>query len=157
MKKIALFIIIIIFLASCATTVEKPKRSLSEDLGSSEKTEILRERINEFWSAFVKEDYEKIYYIYDPFFQAKTNKFAFMGSLGRIKYHSFEIKDIVVQGNVAKVNMSIVYSLPPVRIKAKEFSQPETSTEFEETWLYIYDNWYKEFYMYSAEQGVVEY
>lgn len=162
MRNIALFFIILMLLSSCSITMEKPnlempKRNLAEELDSPEKTELLRERVQQFWTAFVKGDYEKIYFLHDPFFQAKTNKFSFMGTLGRIKYHTFEIKDINLQGNVAKVTMMVVYSLPPMKLRTKEFSQPETSTEFEETWLFIYDNWYKEFYMKSAEMGVVEY
>jgi hypothetical protein len=47
--------------------------------------------------------------------------------------------------------------MPKVRFKVQEFSAPETSAEFKENWLYIYDNWYKEFYMHSFEKGIVEY
>lgn len=178
MKKITIILFMLLFLSSCAT-VENPqinliettgavtpkdkvltepvKKSLSDDLGSPHKAGLLRERVTDFWSAFIKEDYEKIYFIYDPFFQARTNKFAFMGKLGRLKYHSFEIKGIQVQGNVAKVQLGVVYSLPLMKIKDKEFSQSETFAEFEETWLYIYDNWYKEFFMHAAESGIAEY
>lgn len=156
MKKAGFIAIVFLLLAACAgmkTTV----RSMSDDPGSPEKVTILRDKVSEFWTAFLKEDYERIYYLYDPFFQARTNKHAFMGTLGRMKYHKFEIKDIKVEGNVATVKVNVVYSLPKVIIKTREFSQPETPTEFEEKWLYIYDNWYKEYYMHAIEEGIVYY
>jgi hypothetical protein len=158
MKKVFLAVLISLSLLIACAGIESKRKSMSEDLGSPEKVALLKERVNDFWSAFVKEDYEKIYNIYDPFFRAKTDKNTFFGTLGKIKYHEFEIKDIKVEGNVARVKVRTVYSLPKVKLKTQEFSTPEeTPTEFEETWLYIYDNWYKEYYLYSLETGVVKY
>jgi len=153
MKKLLLFLLILVM--ACATM--ESRRHMVEDLGSPKKVSLLRKRVTAFWSAFVNEDYEKVYYLYDPFFRARTNKSAFIGRLGRIKYHSFEIKDIKVEGNVAKVKVKVVYSMPKTRFKRLEFSQPKTETEFEETWLYIYDNWYKEYYLYALKAGIVYY
>ena len=76
---------------------------------------------------------------------------------GKINYHNAEVKDIRVEGNVARVKVSIVYSLPPTKLKTQVFTQAETSSEFEETWLYVYDNWYKEYYMAVVEKGVANY
>lgn len=152
-KTVFLLLVSMIFLNSCAIS----QKRMTEDLGSPEKIALLKERVNEFWTAFVKEDYEKIYYLFDPFFKVRTNKYAFIGNLGRIKYHEFEIKDIKVEGNVAKVKVKVVYSMPKVVLKIKEFSVPRTPDEFEETWLYIYDNWYKEYYLRSIDEGIVKY
>ncbi len=158
MKKVFLAVLISLSLLMACAGIESKTKSMSEDLGSPEKVALLKERVNDFWSAFVKEDYEKIYNIYDPFFRAKTDKNTFLGTVGKIKYHEFEIKDIKVEGNVAKVKVRTVYALPKMRLKTQEFSTPEkTPTEFEETWLYIYDNWYKEYYIHSLEVGVVQY
>ncbi|MBM4140025.1 MAG: hypothetical protein FJ242_00795 [Nitrospira sp.] len=158
MKKVFFVVLISLLSLTACAGIETSRKSMSEDLGSPEKVDLLRERVNDFWSAFVKEDYEKIYYLYDPFFRTRTpNKHAFMGTLGKIKYHKFEVKDIKVEGNVAKLKVSVVYSIPKTRFKIAEFSQPETPAEFEETWLYIYDNWYKEYYMHAAEAGIVYY
>lgn len=153
MRKIVLLSIILFLMNACAS-MEPPKRSMVDDLGSPEKAELLRKRVGEFWTAFVKEDYEKIYYLYDPLFQVRANKYAFMGMLGKIKYHEFEIKDIKVEGNVARVKVWVVTLVPEFRFKQLKFSQPEKPVEFEETWLYIYDNWYKEYYMEMMEQGL---
>ena len=142
-------------LFACAG-VEPRGKSLSEDLGSPEKVELLRERAYDFWSAFVKKDYETVFSIYDPFFQARTDVNSFSGKI-LLTYHEFEIKDIKVEGNVAKVKLNIVYSMEKVAFKDQEFSQPETEAEFEETWLYIYDNWYREYYLESVGAGYAKY
>ncbi len=157
MKNKILVVLMVISVTACAS-VKSTSKGMVEDLSSPpEKIKLLRQRVNDFWTAFIKEDYERIYYLYDPFFQAGTNKYAFMGTLGMVKYHEFEIKDIKVEGNVAQVKISLVYSMPKVRLKLEEFTVSKTQAEFEENWLYIYDNWYKEFYMHALEKGVVYY
>jgi hypothetical protein len=158
MKRTILLLLFFVMLTSCAG-LRTTGKSMVEDLGSPEKTALLRQRANDFWNASVKEDYDKVYSLYDPFFRAKhPDKSAVIGKLiGKIKYHSFEVKDIRVEGNVAKVTISLIYSVPAIRMKAQVFSAPETAAEFEETWLYIYDNWYKEYYLAMYEKGFVEY
>ena len=132
-------------------------KSMSEDPGSPEKVALLRARANEFWSAFVKKDYEKVFELYDPFFRAKTDKNYFFGTLGKVVYHEFEIQDVKVEGNIGTVSMKVTYSVPFARVKTQTFTVPKTTTEFKEKWLYIYDNWYKEYYLHSLETGVAVY
>ncbi len=156
MKNIFFAIIVSLLLIACAG-VEPKGKSMSDDLGSAEKGALLRERANEFWTAFIKRDYERVYEIYDPFFQSRTAKKSFVGKLGTLQYHDFEIKDIKMEGNVAKVTVKVVYSMPNFTVKMQEFKVPESTTEFEEPWLYIYDNWYKEYYLESIETGIAKY
>jgi hypothetical protein len=152
MKRILLMVMIGFSLAACAGA---PVR-MTEDQSSAAKVALLRERVQEFWTASVNGEYEKTFSLFDPFFQASTNKYAFLGTRGTIKYHSFEIKDIKVDGNVGHVTMGIVYSVPKVKFKTQEFSQPETPAVFEDSWLFVDDNWYKE-YKTEQRQGVVRY
>ncbi len=146
MKRILLVLLIGFSLAACAGS----PRKMVEDQGSPAKVALLRERVNEYWTASVNAEYEKTFYLFDPFFQASTNKYSFLGTRGVIKYHSFEIKDIKVDGNVGHVTMMIVYSIPKSVFKKAEFSKPPTSAEFVEPWLFVGDNWYKE---YKADEG----
>ena len=141
MKRILLLLLIGFSLAACAGA----PRNMVEDQGSPAKVALLRERVNAFWTASVNKDYEKTFYLFDPFFQASTNKHMFIGSRGVIEYHSFEIKDIKVDGNVGHVTMIIVYSIPKTVFKKAEFSKAPTSAEFEETWLFVGNNWFKEY------------
>lgn len=156
MKKIIFIFLTISLLAGCAGMANKTK-SLSDDMGSPEKIALLRERTTEFWTAFVKEDYEKIFNMQDPFFRATKDMHTYISTLGRIKYHKFEIKDIKVEGNIAKVEMSLVYSMPSYKFKKMTFSVPETEQKIEMTWIYVYDNWYKEWRSEMVESGSAEY
>ena len=157
MKKTIFSLLIFMTLAGCAG-LKATENSMVEDLGSPQKIALLRERATDFWNAFVKEDYKKVYSLYEPFFRASNPGSAGIEKArGKIKYHKAEVKDIQVEGNFARVKVSIVYSLPPTRMKSQVFTQPETPAEFEETWLYVYDNWYKEYYMAVVEKGVADY
>lgn len=155
MRNIILLLLTFIVLTACAS-VKTPGKSMAEDLGSPEKVELLRKRAHDFWSAMVTSDYEKAYPIYDPFYRASVDKESFK-IIQSIKYHTFEINDIKVEGNVAKVTVSTVYSLPTQQLSRQPFTIPETPAEFEETWLYIYDNWYKEYYIKSMDKSFAVY
>jgi hypothetical protein len=156
MKKVICTLLILIFSVGCAGLGFKGK-SLSEDLGSPEKAALLRERAHDFWSAFVKEDYEKAYPLYDPFMRAKTEKRSFMANLGKIKYTAFEIMDIKIEGNVAQIKLKIDYSMPKTKMNKLEFFVPPTQREIEDKWIYVYDNWYKEYYSEMMGSGAADY
>jgi uncharacterized protein YchJ len=149
MKKVFMALLIGLLLTACAGTREN-RENMVEDLGSPAKVALLKQRAKAFWTAFVKEDYEKVYDFYEPFFRAKMNKYTFIGSRGAVKYSSFEVKDVKVEGNVAYVTMRVTYSVPGIKYKRLEFSKPETQTEFVNSWLFIDGNWYREYK--SAEQ-----
>jgi len=156
MRKFILVFLIIILLTGCAGVAAK-KKSLSDDMGSPEKIALLKERATEFWTAFLKEDYARVFDMQDPFFRAMKDRAAYIASLGKMKYHKFEIKDIKVEGNIAKIKMSVVYSLPKTKVKNLTFSVPQTEQEFDDKWLYVYDNWYKEYYSEMAESSIADY
>jgi len=158
MKKTILLLLLLVMLTSCAG-VRTTGTSMAEDPGSPEKVALLRQRANDFWNSSVSSDYDKVYSLYDPFFRANNpDKSAVIGKLiGKITYHNAEVKDIKVEGNVASVTVSLVYSVQEIRMKTQMFSVPETATEFEETWLYIYDNWYKEYFSAMMDKGFADY
>ena len=157
MRKGIFLLFLFMTLAGCAG-MKATEKSMVEDLGSPEKIALLRERANDFWTAAVKKEYEKVYSLYDPFFRAANpGSTGIDKAKGKILYHMAEVKDVQVEGNIARVKVSIVYSLPPTKLKTQVFTQGETPAEFEETWLYVYDNWYKEYYMASIERGTADY
>ena len=91
------------------------------------------------------------------FFRARVDFQGFMGLTGKIKYHSFEIKDVTVEGNIGTVKVELVFSLMQTLFEKSEFSSPDSTTEFEAKWLYVYDNWYKEWYLSSLADGYAHY
>jgi hypothetical protein len=157
MKKYLSLTVLLLLLVVSYAGAETVGKNMSDDMGSPEKTALLKERTNEFWTAFLKEDYEKVYTLYDPFFRAKTPIRTFLGDVGKIKYHAFEIKEVKVEGNTAKVTQQITYSVPYFMGKTQEFTVPETTAEITETWLYVYDNWYKEYFLTSVGSGIAKY
>jgi hypothetical protein len=156
MKKVICSLLILIFSFGCAGLGFKGK-SLSEDPGSPEKAALLRERAHDLWSAFVKEDFEKAYQFYDPFVRAKREKAEFLATLGKIKYSAFEITDVKIEGNVAKIKLKIDYSMPKTKLNKLEFFVAPTQREIEDKWIYVYDNWYKEWYSEMMGSGAAEY
>jgi hypothetical protein len=155
-RTLILFITLTLLLGACAGGISE-KKNLSEDMGSPAKVALLRERADDFWSSYVEADYERAYSIFDPFYRAKSPIEDYLSKTGRMKYHSFVLEDVKVEGNVGTVKVGVVFSLPKVTLNKQEFSAPESETSFEEKWLYIYDNWYKEYYLESLEMSFVEY
>lgn len=157
MNRLFFLITLIVFALTACAGAPTTGKSMVEDLGSPEKVDLLRQRANEFWSAFVKEDYDTVYNMFDPFFRRKINKDTFLNKLA-VKYHESEVKDIKVEGNVAKVRVRIVSSVPGIiGKKGQKMSSPPVPSEFDDTWIYIYDNWYKQYYMGMVEKPIVYY
>ncbi len=132
-------------------------KSLVNDLGSPDKVRLLEKRVTEFWNTMVKHDLEKAYEYYDPFMRARMNVHEFINKHGLVKYDSFTIEDIKVEGNVGTVRLSVTYHIPKIKVFKREFSQPKTTRSFEERWLYVYDNWYKEYYLRVLDTGIAFY
>jgi len=120
--------------------------SSSERVPERVSEDHLRERIRESWDAFMNDDYERAFNLSDPFFRARNRVEDYLTRRGRIKYHSYRIGDIDIEGNVAKVNMEIEYSIPKIMFKGKVITRPRTKVNFIETWVFVYDDWYKEYY-----------
>ena len=155
MKKIIPFLFVLLTLIACAGA---EKKNMVNDLGSPEKIALLSDRAHEFWTATVAGDFEKTYEIYDPFFRENFNKHWYLLRTGKIHYNEYEIKDIKVEGNVGKVTVRTTWSMDKLQFKSGQSEgAQEVPAEFVETWLYIYDNWYKEYYFAMIEKGSVYY
>ena len=156
MKKFIPLMFVLITLIACAGA--EKKMNMVDDLGSPEKVALLSDRAHEFWTATIGGDFEKTYEIYDPFFRANFNKHWYLLRTGKIIYHEYEIKDIKVEGNVGKVTLRTKWSMDKLKFKSGQTEgAEEVPAEFVETWLYIYDNWYKEYYFAMIEKGSVYY
>ncbi len=147
----------IIFTASCASLPTKGQPNMAEDLGSPAKVKLLEKRASEYWATMVKGDLREAYKYYDPFMKARMSAEEFVLNHGVVKYHDFKITNVKVEGNVAKVTVKVKYSVPKIRVKLREFEIPEKEEEFDETWLFVYDNWYKEYYLRLFETGIASY
>ncbi len=156
MKILIVTITVVGILSGCVAT-SPVKKSLINDLGSPSKVRLLEKRATEFWNAMVKHDMEKAYEYYDPFMRARMSVHEFINKHGLVRYDSFSIEDIKVEGNIGTVRISVTYHIPKIKVFRREFSQPKTTRSFEERWLYVYDNWYKEYYLRLLDAGIAFY
>jgi hypothetical protein len=153
MKRTALLLIFGMLLVSCATTTGQSGRSLSPET----KEALLRERVMTMWNAQVKGDRATMYDLYDPFYRAKENKGAFVGTAVPLFYYNPEIKEIGVKGNVATVRVQMEYELRRYMVRGREVSQAKQQVVTTETWLFIDGNWYRLFFDNLTEAPVARY
>ncbi|MBW2068663.1 MAG: nuclear transport factor 2 family protein [Deltaproteobacteria bacterium] len=132
-------------------------RNLVDDLGSPTKTELLKQRAAEFWEAMVSGDLAKAYELYDPFLRARMGVHEFIAKHSAVKYRTFEIKNVKVEGNIGIVTLEVTYEVPKLKVFKREMYIPEKTEEFEDRWLYVYDNWYKEYYLRFFKHGIAFY
>jgi hypothetical protein len=156
MKKTLLIILLCLTMTACAG-LEQKKAGMAEDLDSPEKAALLKQRVSEYWTAFINKDYETTFALNDPFFRARSNKNAYIGKMGTVLYYRFEITDVKIEGNVARVKTRIVFSVPKAKVSQLEFKLPETTSETESLWIYVYDNWYREHRPDVTDEGTAEY
>ncbi len=142
-------------LIACTPTIRKT--SLAEDPGSSNKVQMLKERASQYWSLMAKGNLKEAYAYYDPFLRARMSPEEFIEKHSAVKYHEAAVTNVKVEGNIGTVTVKVRYSVPKVKVRQKEFELPETTTDFEERWLFIYDNWYKEYYLRYFDSGVAFY
>ena len=106
----------------------------------------LRERVEKYWNAMQTQDWATSYAVNDPFFRDKVAYDTYRANRGRIKHLSHEILAITLQGNIAKVQVRFDAEVPEFIYNGKPFSKPRQSYETTDTWLFIDDDWYREYY-----------
>lgn len=155
MIKKFLCLLFFLCLASCAANVSE--RPLALDFSSPRKKDLLRQRVEAFWRYMIQGDLERAYSFYDPFFRAKMDVKEFVVKHQTVKYKKAEFIDAKIEGNIAKVKVKVTYYIPKIKVINRTFSVPETTKEFEETWLFIGDNWYRQYIFGLTGKGVVYY
>lgn len=111
--------------------------------GDDEK--VLRARADDVWQALESERYEDLYAIYDPFFRVRNSLPDFLSHMGKIKYHSHEVKNVHIAGNIAQVETEVVYSVPRMMVGDKSFERPKTKMLAKDTWVRVGGEWYREY------------
>lgn len=144
-----------LLIVACASGIRKT--SLAEDPGSPKKVEMLKTRASQYWAAMTKGNLKEAYTFYDPFLRARMSPEEFVEKHSAVKYHEATVTNVKVEGNIGTVSVKVKYSVPKVKIRQREMEVPETTTDFEERWLFIYDNWYKEYYLRYFETGAAYY
>lgn len=118
----------------------------------------LRERATTYWQAMQDGQYETTYAILDPFFRNKRDFKTYLTNKGAIKYHRYRIVQVAQKGNIAKVQMEIESSVPEFKMPSgKIISRPAKTISFVETWVFVNDDWHREYYDELAEKSFTRY
>ncbi|PIE82805.1 MAG: hypothetical protein CSA09_05180 [Candidatus Contendobacter odensis] len=129
-----------------------------EEIKARATEKLLRERLSTYWQAMIKGRYETTYAMQDPFYRHRRTFKAYAANMGRIQYHSYKIKKIARVGNITKVLVEVEAAVPEFTLPSgKKYSEPKKTRSFVETWIFVNDNWYREFYDGLAEQGFTSY
>ena len=118
----------------------------------------LRERATAYWQAMQDGQYETTYAIMDPFYRSNRDLRKHLSSKGMVKYHHFKVGQIVQKGNIAKVQIEIETSVPEFKTSSgKTINQPVKTITFAETWVFVNDDWHREYYDELAEKSFTRY
>ncbi len=117
----------------------------------------LKQRVEEFWAIFLAGDYGKAYDYQDPAFRGLYSRDVYQGNMGRIKYHAFELKGIEITDNVASVQILGEASIPEFELVGKTVGRPKTAYDLTSTWLFIGDDWYREYYSEATDTKYIKY
>lgn len=139
MHKFMLLVLLIVFMNGCAsnTSMVMPTEQQREGL--------LRERIAENWNAMIAGDRLKVYAMYDPFFRTNVDLQFWRGISAPGKYYTFNIKGLDIRGNVAYAEVEVEYSYSLIGKFGQKIERERTKVTINETWLYVDDNWWRQF------------
>ncbi len=137
-------------LASAAQQRGGPRDDLGSGTTADEPDQAhpeLRRRVAAFWEAMINKEYGDAYAFYDPFFRSRVAVTEFLPLMGRINYASSSIEDVAVTGARAEVKSRVRASIGPFKAPTtgETISRPEQEVTMTETWLWVDDNWYREF------------
>lgn len=118
----------------------------------------LRERFEAYWSAMRNGNYDQSYGLLDPFFRARKPFEQYRPLMGKIIYHSYALKSIAINGNIAKIKIENEASVPEFRTSSgQSYSVPQKKISFTETWVFVGSDWYREYYDEMAEMRYTRY
>jgi hypothetical protein len=118
----------------------------------------LRERITTYWQAMQDGQYEVTYALMDPFFREARAFNDYRNTMGIVQYHSHQIGPVAQQGNIAKVQVEVEASVPEFEAPSgKKISQPRRTIPLVDTWVFVNEDWYREYYDGVSEAPLTRY
>lgn len=135
--------------------LQKSAAAFAHDQGTEDR---LRDRMGTYWQAMIDRQYETSYALMDPFFRDARSLVDYQNTMGIVHYQSYQIGKIAQKGNIAKVQITIESSVPEFTTSSgKKVSLPLKSTSFIDTWLFVNNDWYREYYDGVAEASLTRY
>jgi hypothetical protein len=120
---------------------------------------MLRARVEDFWKGMIATEWSRLYDFYDPFYRTKETRNKFIGGRGGINYYAAEIVGIKQQGNIADVRLKVSMEVPDIELLGgkKQAGLPRHERVMEERWLWLDDNWFREFRNSASQEGFAPY
>ena len=114
----------------------------------------LEQRVKELWNNRVAGEFNNEYDMYDFYYKSTMTKKAYLDGVGTIKYNSYAIKEMHIEGNEANVKMTINYEVPPVVLPmtGQKVSTPATDVEASVKWVWVEDDWFQVYVAPLAQQ-----
>ncbi len=109
------------------------------------KEALLKERVSAYWKGMIKKDLKTTYKIHDSFYRARILFDYYASHRGPMVYHTYNIEDLKIEGNVATVRIKVKYEVPKLTILGKETSLPSKEITAEDTYLFVDGTWYRKF------------
>lgn len=107
----------------------------------------LRERVSAYWQAMQENNYETAYAMMDPFFRRSRDLKTYLSNKGAIQYHRWQIGSVIRNGNIAKITLEVEASVPEFKLSSgKTISQPQKTISLEDIWVFVNEDWYREYY-----------
>lgn len=129
-------------------TWEELQRSAASFPAATQNTEArLRERMSKYWQAMIDRNYDVSYAFMDPFFRDARTLADYKSMVGFVQYHSYAFDRMAQKGNLAKVALTIEGEVPEFKTPSgKKITQPRKPISFVDTWVFVNNDWYREFY-----------
>jgi hypothetical protein len=123
-------------------------------LDESVRRSRLEQRVKALWNNRVKGDFSNEYDMYDFYYKSTMTKKVYLDGVGTIKYNSYDIKDMHIEGNEATVKMTINYEVPPVVLPmtGQKVSTPATDVDASIKWVWVEDDWFQVYVAPLAQQ-----
>jgi hypothetical protein len=104
----------------------------------------LEQRIKTLWDARVAGDYQNDYDVFDFAFKANTARKNYGEGLGVIKYLSYAVSDIAIEGNEANIKMKIGYEIPTTVLPytGQKLTLQPTEVDALAKWVWVGSDWY---------------
>lgn len=106
----------------------------------------LRARLAAYWTAKEHGAHAEAYRLLDPFFRSQRSLAAYAASSDRIRYHHHDVKAVDIAGRIATVRLEVDASVPEFTLSTGEtVSRPRERHGIDERWVFVDDDWYREY------------
>jgi len=128
-----------------------------ESLTLDQHKQLVAKRVLANWGAMARQNYEKQYAFYDPFFRANVLKDEFVRSRSKsLHYSNPDIREIKIHGHIADVKVAVDVEIRQLLIPGgRVIDRSKVQRVMPDRWLWLDGNWYREYK--NSKQSFIRY